>query len=240
MEQATKQRAIENLITTMAEKIDGITSEQVESALILYSDDERNITEIEKEIQAYYASIETINSKMSMQKKLREEPYQLDIDSPIKGIYLGTSQIDLMAITEVSSTNELLEFIANCAQIKYSEIQLQELYKMKLEQAKRKVFADYRNSLVGPADLEKDPNVNLRRKIKSLGLSDEVAEEVITLYKAGKSEQAINYITTRLNLDYGTILSQNFKRYTFDYDDIKCSSYEEIAALAKKYLNLIV
>lgn len=237
MSQTEKERAIQNLITKIVAKTDGITSEQVELVRELYANDERGIekiSEIEEELLAYSTSIAQVNAMMPMKKIGEPEIYALDIETPTKGIYLGETQIDLMTITEVNSTNELLDFIANCAQIKYSEPQLQELYKMKLDLAKRIVFDDYRNSLVGTIDLKRDPSINLRKKVSSLGLSDDIADEVIALYKVGKIEEATNHITTRLNMDFGTITAQTFKKHSIDYDDVKCSSYEEMAALAKK------
>lgn len=234
MEQEMKQHAIMNLITKIAAKIDGITSEQIELIKEFYIDDERNLKEIESEIKAYFSSIEVFNTTMTMSKQEPQETYLLDVNSPIKGIYLSPIQIDLMTITEIESTNELLAFIKDCAQIEYNEFQLEEFYKMKLDLAKRKVFEDYRKTLIGTADLKYDPNITLKRKISSLGLNEEVAEEAINLYKEGKVEEAINYITTKLNLDYGTIISENFRKHRVDTEDIKCSSYEEVSALAQR------
>lgn len=234
MDYERKQPAIMNLITRIAEKTYGITSEQIELIKDFYIDDERNIKEIEYEVQAYFSSIEAFNAAMSMKKQTPKETYLLDVESPIKGIYLSPIQIDLMTITEIESTNELLAFINNCAQIKYNEFQLQEFYKMKLELSKRKVFEDYRKTLIGTADLKYDSNIVLKRKISSLGLSEEVAEETIKLYKDGRVEEAINYITTKLNLDYGTIIAENFLKHRIDTDDVKCSCYEEIATIAKR------
>ena len=234
MEQEMKQHAIMNLITKIAAKIDGITREQIELIKEFYIDDERNLKEIESEIKAYFSSIEVFNTTMTMSKQEPKETYLLDVNSPIKGIYLSPIQIDLMTITEIESTNELLAFIKDCAQIEYNEFQLEEFYKMKLDLAKRKVFEDYRKTLIGTADLKYDPNITLKRKISSLGLNEEVAEEAINLYKEGKVEEAINYITTKLNLDYGTIISENFRKHRVDTEDIKCSSYEEVSALAQR------
>ena len=236
-----KQHVIINLITRIASKKDGITSEQIELIKELYIDDERNIKEIEYEIQSYFSSIEAHNTKMAMKKQTPREIYLLGIESPIKGVRLSPIQIDLMTITEIESTNELLSFINSCAQIKYNEFQLQEFYKMKLEVAKRRLFEDYRKTLIGTRDLEYDPNITLKRKISSLGLSEEVAEETIKLYKAGKVEDAINYITRNLNLDYGTIITENFMKHRIDSDDVKYSCYEEVSALAQRisYFDII-
>ncbi len=234
MEQTEKQRAIQSIITSLAEKTEGITSEQIDLVREIYAEDERSLEEIEQELQGYCASITSNNAAMSMRKIHNPEKYSLDIDVSTKGMYLGETQIDLMTITEINSTNELLEFIANCQQVDYSEVQLKELYKMKIDSAKRKVFDDYRNSLIGTLELQRDPSIVLRKKIEFLGLPADITDEVLALYKDGKTDQAINYITTRLNLDYGTITSQTFKRHFIDHDDVKCSSYEEISALAKK------
>lgn len=233
MGQSSRNSDIQTLIKTIAART-GITDEQKALVQELYADDGRPIEEIEIEILALCESITQIGAKIPMKKVTIPEMYSLAVETPIKGIYLGETQIDLMTISETSNTNELLAFIKNCAQVNYSEEQLQALCKMKLDSAKRKVFDDYRRTLVGPADLKRDPSLNLKNKIIELGLDSDLADEVFKLYKAGEVTRATDYITSRLNIDLGTIVAQTFKRHNFDYDDVKCSSYEEMEALVRE------
>ena len=234
MEQSERQKTIEKMIGTIVGKIKGVTGEQLELAKDFFIDDNRSIEEIKIALEEYAASIVQTNSKIPMNKVATPSQYELKISSPTKGINLGETQIDLITITELTSTNELIKFITECAQLNYSEEELKLLYKTRLSDAKRKVFEDYRATLIGTADIKKDPMISLRRKLKTLGLSDSNIEEIISLYIKGKKEEVINQLTTSLNLDLQTIMAQSFGKHSIDQHDVKCSSYEEFESLAKK------
>lgn len=234
MEQSERQKTIEKMISTIVGKIKGVTSEQLELAKEFFVDDNRSIEEIKNALEEYAASIVQTNSKIPMNKEATPSQYELKISSPTKGINLGETQIDLLAITELTSTNELIKFITECAQLNYSEEELKLLYKTRLSDAKRKVFEDYRATLIGTDDIKKDPMISLRRKLKTLGLSEGNIEEIISLYVKGKKEEVINQLTTSLNLDLQTIMAQSFGKHSIDQQDVKCSSYEEFESLAKK------
>lgn len=45
--------------------------------------------------------------------------YSLNVDSPIKGGYFSSEQIDLLSIIQCQSIDELMGFIANCDQINH-------------------------------------------------------------------------------------------------------------------------
>lgn len=234
MEQTERQKTIEKMISTIVGKTKGVTSEQLELAKDFFIDDNRSIEEIKNALEEYAASIVQTNSKIPMNKVTTPSQYELKISSPTKGINLGETQIDLITITELTSTNELVKFVTECAQLNYSEEELDLLYRTKLSDAKRKVFEDYRATLIGTDDIKKDPMISLRCKLKTLGLSDNNAEEIISLYSQGKKEEVINQLTTSLNLDLPTIMAQSFGKHSIDHYDVKCSSYEEFESLAKK------
>ena len=45
--------------------------------------------------------------------------YSLNVDSPIKGGYFSSEQIDLLSIIQCQSIDELMKFITNCDQINH-------------------------------------------------------------------------------------------------------------------------
>ena len=237
MEASERKNAIENLIITTMKQSDDITEEQVNLIKELYAEDDRDLEDIKQELLSYFASITQISMNSSMKNTSDGITYSLSVETPTRGIYLGETQIDLMSLTEISCFDELLEFIKKCYQVDYSELELQQLQKMKIDTAKRKVFADYKDTLIGATDLKKDPSIILRRKLCRLGLAYDKIDEVIALYQAKDIEQAINYIIQSSSLDLETIARKNFKMHSLDFDDVKCSSYEELEALARKISN---
>lgn len=228
------KETIKKYIMNKVLKSDGITSEQLKLIIDLYNDDDRTLDEIKTELDGYFASIEAVMANISMKQGEDNKMYSINIDTQTKGIRLSPTQIDLITITEISSTNELLNFIANCKQLEYSDIEIQQFYKTKLDLAKRTVFDDYIKTLITPQEIKKEPYAYLIKKLQELNISEEFTQEVIEMYKSGNVEEAINYITTKLNLDYATILSKKFHKHSIDYDNVKKSSYEEFVEIAKR------
>ena len=168
MNSLNQQQAIQNLIIKTSSKEKNITEDQLELLKELYMDDKRNLNDIKPEIYSYYSSIDMVNTKTSMKKIKNKNIYDLNIQNSTKGIYLGETQIDLITITEIKSIDQLLDFIENCAQIKYSKAELRQLCKMELTLAKRKVFDDYRNTLTRKIDIEKEPTIKLSSTEKNM------------------------------------------------------------------------
>lgn len=65
------------------------------------------------------------------------DAYFLDIDAPEKTIYLGQTQIDLIEITELSSPEELANYVENCAQFVYTPQEIDKL-KASFPESKKK------------------------------------------------------------------------------------------------------
>lgn len=237
MNQLSKEHAIEELIQSIIEKTDGITSEQIALARELYLDDSRELSKIKEELLSYRASIIENNHKIPMKKGEVASPYYINVSAPIKGIYLGETQIDLITIVEIATRDELQEFITSCAQLNYSSASLQQFQQMDLETAKRKVFEDYRATLIGTIDLKKDPILPLRKKIDEIGLSEEETEAVISLCKEKNIDAAVDYIITKIGTNYTAIKKKLFRKHNMDWEDVKCASYEEFVALAKQLSN---
>lgn len=230
----SRSSIIQDLIASLSKKVDGITEEQEKLAYDLYIDDDRNLKEIKQELLSYFSSISQINAGLPMKNQASKLSFGLDVNSKYKGIYLGRTQIDLMMITEVKSFAQLQAFINECEQIDYSEIYLQELRKKSLETAKKQVFEDYRSTLIGTSDLKRDPTIILRKKLTRLGLTYDDIEKVIALYQSKNIEKTAHYIIENSQFNLEEIVQKNFKINVFDNDDVKCSSYEEMASLAQR------
>lgn len=74
--------------------------------------------------------------------------YSLNVDSPIKGGYFSSEQIDLLSIIQCQSIDELMRFILNCDQINRVNGIFESINGMDLESAKRSIFKSYQNSMV--------------------------------------------------------------------------------------------
>lgn len=100
------------------------------------------------------------------------ENYSLNIVSNNIGGYFSSEQIDLLRIIQCNNISELFNFIKECDQIKhlFNEQELMYLNDLDVENAKRKVFAAYQNTMVLH---DSDSLTDIENKLKNIGVKDE-------------------------------------------------------------------
>ena len=107
------------------------------------------------------------------------DTYFLQVDSDNVGGYFSSEQIDLLSIVRCKSPEELINFINNCIQINgiYKNTDLYTMIEnIGLEQAKRKVFKDYQDSMVSHYSGVDTVMVNT---LKHFGIKDEDIQTII-------------------------------------------------------------
>lgn len=107
------------------------------------------------------------------------EKYSLNVDSSITGGYFSSEQIDLLSIVRCQSPEELIDFINNCIQINdiYENTNIYAMIEdIGLEQAKRKVFKDYQDTMVLH---DSGIVVVMINTFKHLGIKDEDIQTII-------------------------------------------------------------
>jgi len=139
--------------------------------------------------------------------------YSLNVDSPIKGGYFSSEQIDLLSIIQCQSIDELMKFIANCDQINHVHGIFESINGMDLESAKRSIFKSYQDSMV-----YHDQGLDASRinRFNYLGITSE--EELMSI---------IDKSHTRSQ----EILSLNHHFISEEWDQTKSISYEEMEIL---------
>ena len=139
--------------------------------------------------------------------------YSLNVDSPIKGGYFSSEQIDLLSIVQCQSIDELMRFIANCDQINHVNGIFESISGMDLESAKRSVFKSYQNSMV-----YHDQGLDASRinRFNYLGITSE--EELMSVIDKSHPRSQ-------------EILSLNHHFISEEWDQTKSISYEEMETL---------
>lgn len=77
--------------------------------------------------------------------------YFLQVNSNIVGGYFSSEQIDLLSIIQCNTSEELIDFVDNCEQIKgiYKNYDLAKIIdNLGIENAKRRIFRDFQNTMV--------------------------------------------------------------------------------------------
>ena len=139
--------------------------------------------------------------------------YSLNVDSPIKGGYFSSEQIDLLSIIQCQSIDELMKFIANCDQINHINGIFESISGMDLESAKRSVFKSYQDSMV-----YHDQGLDASRinRLNYLGI---------------KSEEELMSVINKTHPRSKEILSLNHHFISEEWDQTKTISYEEMETL---------
>ena len=139
--------------------------------------------------------------------------YSLNVNSPIKGGYFSSEQIDLLSIIQCQSIDELMRFIANCDQINRVNGIFESINGMDLESAKRSVFKSYQNSMVYH---DQGLNVSRINRFNYLGITSE--EELMSVIDKSHPRSQ-------------EILSLNHHFISEEWDQTKSISYEEMETL---------
>ena len=139
--------------------------------------------------------------------------YSLNVDSPIKGGYFSSEQIDLLSIIQCQSIDELMKFIANCDQINHVHGIFESINGMDLESAKRSIFKSYQDSMV-----YHDQGLDASRinRFNYLGITSE--EELMSVIDKSHPRSQ-------------EILSINHHFISEEWDQTKSISYEEMEIL---------
>ena len=139
--------------------------------------------------------------------------YSLNVNSPIKGGYFSSEQIDLSSIIQCQSIDELMRFIANCDQINRVNGIFESINGMDLESAKRSIFKSYQNSMVYH---DQGLNVSRINRFNYLGITSE--EELMSVIDKSHPRSQ-------------EILSLNHHFISEEWDQTKSISYEEMETL---------
>ncbi len=139
--------------------------------------------------------------------------YSLNVDSPIKGGYFSSEQIDLLSIIQCQSIDELIKFVANCDQINHINGIFESINGLDLETAKRSVFKAYQNTMVYH---DQGLDASRMNRFNYLGIDSE--EELMSVIDKSHPRSQ-------------EILSLNHHFISEEWDQTKSISYEEMETL---------
>ena len=139
--------------------------------------------------------------------------YSLNVDSPIKGGYLSSEQIDLLSIVQCQGKDELKDFVTKCDQINQTDINPESIDELDFETAKRKVFKTYQDTMVYHDQGVNASRANTFRYLK-IGSEEEISEVIAKRHARSKE-----------------VLSLNHHFISEERDQTKSISYEEIETL---------
>lgn len=95
----------------------------------------------------------------------------LKVNTNIVGGYFSSEQIDLLSIIQCKDSNELIDFIIHCDQLKYNynKEELEKLITLPLDNQKKEVFKSYQDTMVFH-DVDKETKID--NKLRHCGIQE--------------------------------------------------------------------
>lgn len=197
-----KNKYVETYITNIGEQLSRngikITENQLSKVINRFTNSEKSIEEIRKEINDLLDEFLENYSKMLEAKQLR------DLDLAFNGITLNNQDIDLMLIAGANNPQELEEALSKITNIRLS-LNTTEFTEQQFVEVRQQVYDMYLDTLISRNDYIKNRNIELGRKIEYLKSSGTLSsEEIATLDNIISSSRNTDEIVEKLNHSFSS------------------------------------
>lgn len=197
-----KNKYVGTYITNIGEQLSRngikITENQLSKVINRFTNSEKSIEEIRKEINDLVDEFLENYSKMLEAKQLQ------DLDLAFNGITLNNQDIDLMLIAGANNPQELEESLSKITNIKLS-LNTTELTEQQFVEVRQKVYDMYLDTLTSRNDYIKNKKLELGRKIEYLKSSGILSvKEIATLDNIISSSRNTDEIVEKLNHSFSS------------------------------------
>ncbi len=197
-----KNKYVETYITNIGEQLSRngikITENQLSKVINRFTNSEKSIEEIRKEINDLLDEFLENYSKMLEAKQLQ------DLDLAFNGITLNNQDIDLMLIAGANNPQELEEALSKITNIRLS-LNTTELTEQQFVEVRQQVYDMYLDTLTSRNDYIKNRKIELGRKIEYLKSSGILSsEEIATLDNIISSSRSNDEIADKLNQSFSS------------------------------------
>lgn len=197
-----KNKYVETYITNIGEQLSRngikITESQLSKVINRFTNSEKSIEEIRKEINDLLDEFLENYSKMLEAKQLQ------DLDLAFNGITLNNQDIDLMLIAGANNPQELEEVLSKITNIRLS-LNTTELTEQQFVEVRQQVYDMYLDTLTSRNDYIKNKKIELGRKIEYLKSSGILSgEEIATLDNIISSSRSNDEIAEKLNQSFSS------------------------------------
>ena len=135
--------------------------------------------------------------------------YFLNVSSQNYVVYFSSEQLELLTIIQCSSYNELISFIKGCEQLNgvFFKNDLDNLFFYEMDDAKRKVFKAYQDTLVVH---DSESNVILDNLLSRLNLRQDEIDTIKNIYQKN-SKESLDYVREFIKNIYPNNYEQIFR-----------------------------
>lgn len=158
----------------------------------------------------------------------------LQVNTNIVGGYFSSEQIDLLSIIQCKDSNELIDFIIHCDQIKhnYNKEELEKLITLPLDNQKKEVFKSYQDTMVFH---DADKEIKIDNKLRHCGIQENDID-IIKNAVSNNSPEIMpwlrEFIRNRYPNNYEEIFDISHHFISTERDQLKSDDlYEEMVLL---------
>lgn len=130
----------------------------------------------------------------------------LQVNTNIVGGYFSSEQIDLLSIIQCNDSNELIDFIIHCDQLKYNynKEELEKLITLPLDNQKKEVFKCYQDTMVFH-DADKETKID--NKLRHCGMQENDIE-LIKSTIPNKFQEIVSWLREFIKIDILIIMKK--------------------------------
>lgn len=159
------------------------------------------------------------------------QKFSLELEAPIKGIYLNTETIDLLSIIQCKKIDELKDFAINDPQLSISKEDLINWDESNIDDIKKDLVDQYKNSLVSMERSIENP-VSVKKSIlQHLGIDDKEIDSYISVLQ----NEGYEGITQKLKIEhpknYTTFAEKVHRFIGMERDQLLDVTYEELSGI---------
>lgn len=197
-----KNKYVETYIINIGEQLarNGIkiTDNQLSRVINRFSNSDKSIEEIQKEIN------DLLNEFLENYSKMMEAKQLQDLQVPFNGITLNNQDIDLMLIAGANNPQELQDALSKITNIRLS-LNTTELTEEQFVEIRQQAYDMYLDTLTSRNDYIKNRKIELGRKIEYLKSSGILSgEEIATLDNIISSSRNPDEIVEKLNQSFSS------------------------------------
>ncbi len=159
------------------------------------------------------------------------QEFSLELEAPIDGIYLSSETIELLSIIQCKTIEELKKFAINCSQLDISESDLINWNESNIEDIKRNLVEQYKNSLTPMKQSIEDSRSVLKLALEHSGITDEEVDSYISVFQKDGYKGIKQKLKEEHPESYDIFTEKAHRFIGAERDQITSVTYEELTGI---------
>lgn len=163
--------------------------------------------------------------------------FSLGIEAPIDGIYLNSETIELLSIIQCKNIGELKQFAISCSQLGISEQDISKWDEVDLEDKKRELFEEYKNTLISMKESIEARRSVLKSTLEHAGIPESETDSYITAFQQDGYDGVKQKLQAEHPEEYVRFAENQHRFIATERDQLKSVTYEEVSEINNQLPN---